>query len=180
MTGKNAHEFRDLIKEHSGEDIGNCIQCGKCTSGCPVAAEMDYVPNQVMQLIRMNDQDTLLRANTFWFCVACQTCSARCPEDIDIAKVMNTLRRRALAKDIAPGMKEVPKLNQVFLDSIKSYGRVYELGMVMKYNMITAQPFKDATFGPAMFFKGKIALLPHKVKKLEQVKNIIRKAKKYP
>ena len=82
----DAHNFREQIKELSGADVGKCIQCGKCTAGCPVAVDMDYVPNQVMQLIRMNERDCLLRANTFWFCAACQTCSARCPEDIDIAK----------------------------------------------------------------------------------------------
>jgi len=175
----NAHSFREEIKKLSGEDVGKCIQCGKCTAGCPVAVDMDYVPNQVMQLIRMNERDCLLRANTFWFCAACQTCSARCPEDIDIAKIMNTLRRLAVDEKIHVQAKNIPKLNREFLASIRMFGRVYELGMVMKYNLLTAQPLKDIRLAPALFAKQKIALLPHKVRGLEQVKKIIKEGKKF-
>jgi heterodisulfide reductase subunit C len=175
----NAHSLREQIKKLSGEDIGKCIQCGKCTAGCPVAVDMDYVPNQVMQLIRMNERECLLRANTFWFCAACQTCSARCPEDIDIAKIMNTLRRLAEDEQINRQAKKIPQLNREFLDSIRMFGRVYELGMVMKYNLLTGQPLKDIRLAPALFTKKKIALLPHKVQGLEQVKKIIKEGKKF-
>jgi heterodisulfide reductase subunit C len=175
----DAHKFREEIKKLSGADVGKCIQCGKCTAGCPVAVDMDYVPNQVMQLIRMNERDCLLRANTFWFCAACQTCSARCPEDIDIAKIMNTLRRLAVDENIHVQAKNIPKLNREFLESIRMFGRVYELGMVMKYNLLTAQPLKDIRLAPALFAKQKIALLPHKVRGLEQVKKIIKEGKKF-
>jgi len=175
----DAHNFREQIKELSGADVGKCIQCGKCTAGCPVAVDMDYVPNQVMQLIRMNEKDCLLKANTFWFCAACQTCSARCPEDIDIAKIMNTLRRLAADDMINVQAKKISKLNREFLKSIRMFGRVYELGMVMKYNLMTGQPLKDVSLAPALFSKGKIGLLPHKVKGLDQVKKIIKEGKRF-
>ena len=179
MSDSNTHKFRELIKELSGADVGKCIQCGKCTAGCPVAVDMDFVPNQVMQLIRMNEQDELLKANTFWFCAACQTCSVRCPEEIDIAKIMNTLRRLAAEQQINPEAKKIPALNREFLGSIRMFGRVYELGLVMKYNLVTGQPLKDASFGPALFGKRKISLLPHRVKGLERVKKIIQEGKKF-
>jgi heterodisulfide reductase subunit C len=79
LQGEQIHAFRNLIIERSGEDVGKCIQCGKCSSGCPVASEMEYIPNQIMELIRLNQEEKVLTANTFWFCASCQTCSIRCP-----------------------------------------------------------------------------------------------------
>lgn len=175
----SAHKLREQIKELSGADVGKCIQCGKCTAGCPVAIDMDYVPNQVMQLIRMNQQDELLAANSFWFCAACQTCSVRCPEEIDIAKIMNTLRRLAGERTIKSEARRIPALNREFLGSIKLFGRVYELGMVLKYNLMTGQPLKDFSLVPALFRKRKIGLLPHRVKGIDQVKKIITEGKKF-
>ena len=175
MDERDVHQFRYLIKELSGEDPGKCIQCGKCSAGCPIAKEMDFLPNQVMELIRLNKQTQLLRANTFWLCAQCQTCSVRCPEDIDIAKVMNTLRRLCLKKAVEPGAADVALLNKVFVDSISSFGRVYELGMVMKYNILRGNPFKDITLAPLMIKKRKISFLPHKVKDIKRIKEMIKK-----
>ncbi len=179
MTSINAHQLRDHIRELSGADVGKCIQCGKCTAGCPVAIDMDYVPNQIMQMIRMNLKDELFAANSFWFCAACQTCSVRCPEEIDIAKIMNTLRRLVGERAIKPEARTIPILNREFLASIKLFGRVYELGMVMKYNLLTGQPFKDVRFVPVLFRKRKIGLLPHRVTGLDQVKKIIAEGRKF-
>jgi heterodisulfide reductase subunit C len=175
---EDVHAFRNLILRLSGEDVGKCIQCGKCSAGCPLTPEMELMPNQILELIRMNQEEKALQSNTFWFCVSCQTCSARCPEDIDIAKIMNTLRKVNLERKMTPSPKDVVTFNQVFLDSIKDYGRVYELGMVMKYNLITGQPLKDASFGPAMFLKGKIALLPHRLKAISLIRDLIEKSRR--
>jgi len=174
----DAHAFRNLILKHSSEDVGKCIQCGKCTAGCPLTFEMEFMPNQILELIRTNQEEKVLRCNTFWFCVSCQTCSVRCPENIDIAKIMNTLRKLNIEKGMKPSPGGVVTFNKVFLDSIRSYGRVYELGMVMKYNLMTGQPLKDASFGPAMFMKRKIALLPHRLKELPLIKTLMAKSRR--
>jgi heterodisulfide reductase subunit C len=176
---EDAHNFRKLVLKLSGEDVGKCIQCGKCSAGCPLTPEMEFMPNQILELIRTNQEERVLRCNTFWYCVSCQTCSVRCPENIDIAKIMNTLRKLNLEKHIPPSPGYVVTFNKVFLDSIKDYGRVYELGLVMKYNLMTGQPLKDAGFGPAMFLKGKIALLPHRLKELPVIKTLIEKSKRF-
>ena len=88
------HSFRDLVKRLSNEDVSRCYQCGKCTAGCPVAMEMDIMPNQVMRLIQIGVKDWVLSSSTIWLCLSCETCSTRCPEDIDLAKVMDTLRKK--------------------------------------------------------------------------------------
>jgi heterodisulfide reductase subunit C len=92
---------------------------------------------------------------------------------------MNTLRRLAADDMINVQAKKISKLNREFLKSIRMFGRVYELGMVMKYNLMTGQPLKDVSLAPALFSKGKIGLLPHKVKGLDQVKKIIKEGKRF-
>lgn len=179
LRGEQIHAFRNLIIERCGEDVGKCIQCGKCSSGCPVASEMKYIPNQIMELIRLNQEEKVLTANTFWFCAGCQTCSIRCPHDIDIALVMNTLRKLTLDKGYPPADRKISSFNTIFTDSIKQHGRVYELGMVTRFNLTTGQPLKDAGFGPTMLRKGKLGLLPHRIKGLRDIREIFRKSKKF-
>ena len=178
-TQEKVHTFRNLIIKRSGEDVGKCIQCGKCSSGCPVAVDMEYIPNQIMELIRLNQEEKVLTSNTFWFCASCQTCSLRCPHEIDIAEVMNTLRKLTLEKGYPPADTKISHFNQIFLDSISDHGRVYELGMVTRFNLSTGQPLKDASFGPTMILKGKLALIPHKIKRLGEIKRIFHKSKRF-
>jgi len=175
----NPHALRFLIRDLSGEDVGSCIQCGKCTAGCLVAPDVPWTPNQIMQLIRLNDTEALLAANTYWFCTSCQTCSTRCPVGIDIAKVMNTLRLLVLDRELDPAEHDVATVNKVFLRSLRAHGRVFELGVVMNKNFRTYNPFRDASLGPAMFSKGKIGIKPHNIKNRKRIRKILREAERF-
>ncbi len=92
----------------SGQDVRACYQCGKCTAGCPLAAAMDLMPNQVLRLLQLGEHEQVLRSRTIWQCAACLTCAARCPKDVDPARVMDALRtlltRRGLAHVEIPTM----------------------------------------------------------------------------
>lgn len=92
---KKRSEFRRKVEELSGEAIGICYQCGECSGGCPGAADMDLLPNQVMHKIQLGDE-SVLDSRTIWVCFSCFTCSYRCPKGIDIAKVMESLRAISL------------------------------------------------------------------------------------
>jgi len=72
--GEQVQSFRNLIIERCEEDVGKCIQCGKCSSGCPLAAEMEYIPNQIMELIRLNQEEKVRREglNLQYLLVLCQ------------------------------------------------------------------------------------------------------------
>ena len=84
-------QFREKVMELAGDNVIKCYQCGECSGGCPEAAAMDLLPNQVMHKIQLGDE-SVLKANTFWICSSCFVCSTRCPKGIDIAKVMESLR----------------------------------------------------------------------------------------
>src|SRR5208282_717492 len=72
--------------------VADCYQCGKCTAGCPVAMHMDVAPNQVVRLVQLGEWEKALQSRAIWECVGCQTCSTRCPKEVDCAGVMDALR----------------------------------------------------------------------------------------
>ena len=74
------------VERRCGEKVRLCYQCGKCSTGCLFNFAMDILPHQVMKLIQYGQKDRLLRSHTIWLCAACETCTARCPNDIVVAR----------------------------------------------------------------------------------------------
>ncbi|MGI5835400.1 MAG: 4Fe-4S dicluster domain-containing protein [Chloroflexota bacterium] len=84
-------DFVKKVKEISGQNILKCNSCGKCSAGCPLAFAMDHLPNQVMRMAQLG-QEEILQSKTIWMCASCLTCASRCPQGIDLASVMDALR----------------------------------------------------------------------------------------
>jgi heterodisulfide reductase subunit C len=137
-----------------------CYQCGKCTAGCPVAYEMEIPPHQMMRAVQLGMRDAALSSRTIWICAACETCSARCPQDADPAGVMDALRRIAFAEGIKSPEPDVPLFHRLFLGTVQQFGRVFEAGMIGLYNVFSGHYTKDLGLAPTMFLKGKLGLLP--------------------
>ena len=93
----DAKSFRDKISVLSGEDISTCYQCGECSASCPYASEMDLLPSTVIRLIQLGQKE-LINSQSIWLCSTCLHCFARCPQGIDIAKVMEALRQLNIRK----------------------------------------------------------------------------------
>ena len=149
------------VYEHSGVRVQDCYQCGKCTAGCPVASFMDLMPRQVMRAVQLGQADLALHSHTIWLCASCETCSARCPMEIDVARVMDTLRHVARSQGIPPAEKDVLAAHNLFVESIKRLGRVYEVGVVGGLNLVTLKPFANVfDVGLPMFRKGKLNVIP--------------------
>jgi len=152
--------FLSEVVQASGETLQACYQCQKCSAGCPVAYAMDLLPNHVLRHIQYGHREKVLGSKTIWICASCYTCSVRCPNNIDIAKIMDTLRHLAMHSGVKPAEKEIPLFHSVFLDVIKSRGRIHELSLILRFKSKTRDFFKDASLGWKMFRRGKIKLLP--------------------
>jgi len=162
------------VGQASGEKIQACYQCQKCSAGCPVAYAMDILPNQVLRHIQYDHRERVLSSKTIWICASCYTCSVRCPNNIDIAKIMDTLRSLAIHSGIKPGEKDIPLFHSVFLDTIKSKGRIHELSLILQFKSKTRDFLKDAGLGWKMYRKGKIKLFPSRFgggKEIEEIFN---------
>jgi heterodisulfide reductase subunit C len=140
---------------------------------------MDYLPNQIMRMVQLGMEEQVLSSRTIWLCASCFTCTVRCPRQIDIAEIMDYLRRRAYKKQVVPIEEiEVPLFNKIFLRNIELFGRLYELGLIGMFNLLSGEFLKDFSCAPKMFLKRKISLFPHKAKNLKEIRKIFKKSGK--
>ena len=171
MTPKE-NSFLSEMVQASGVNFQACYQCQKCSAGCPVVDAMDLLPNQVLRHIQYGHRERVLNSKTIWICASCYTCSVRCPNDIDVAKIMDTLRHMAIRSGSKPGEKDIPVFHSSFLDEIKSRGRIHELSLILRFKSKTRDFFKDAGLGWKMFRLGKIKLFPSTLRGGKEIKEI--------
>ncbi|MCK7469438.1 MAG: hypothetical protein MZU95_00560 [Desulfomicrobium escambiense] len=63
------HDFlSEIYALPGGREIKKCIQCGTCSSSCPLSYVMDHGPRKMFSLIRAGFRDEVLSSNTIWFC----------------------------------------------------------------------------------------------------------------
>jgi len=179
LNEKEIHRFKQRVLGLSGEDVTRCIQCGKCSAGCPISPEMDLQPNQVIHLIQINDPERVLRSEAIWLCASCQTCSVRCPEDIDVAQIMDVLRKVALEDQIVVGQENGMRFNECFLESIRKRGRVNEMRILLRYNLVAHQPLKDTHLGLVMYAKRKLSFSSRKIKEVSLIKKIFQNSQRF-
>ncbi len=170
-------EMKSWESRFQGGDvhIQDCYQCQKCSAGCPVTFAMDYKPNQIMQMVSLGMKERVLSSRTIWVCASCYTCTTRCPNEIDIAGVMDHLRQDALREGVTPSEKEIPIFHSAFLESVRAHGRVHELGMMARYKMKTGKWFDDLKLGWKMFQRGKLKLFPSRVHQKKEIADLFQK-----
>jgi heterodisulfide reductase subunit C len=138
-----------------------CYQCKRCSIGCPVASYGDLHPAQVMRAVQLGDIDAAAASKFIWLCTGCETCTTRCPQGIDIAAVMDELRKIAREEDKVnkdTGFANVLKLN---LDSMKRWGRMSEIELVALDKLTRPSSLMaDVGLGIKMFGKGKLPIIP--------------------
>ena len=172
---------REEIIKSSGVKISSCFQCQKCSNGCPLAFTMDILPHQLVHSIQLGFVDQILNSDTIWVCASCETCTTRCPNDIDIAHLMDTLRQMSVKRGIKESQKQVQVFHTAFLNSIKRFGRVHEASMAVEFayrNGGLQGVREQLNLGLEMIRKGKIKLVPHRLIGNKAVKKIFREANK--
>lgn len=160
MATKLSTDLANAIRQATGENVYLCYQCVKCTSGCPMAEHFDLAPNQIIRAAALGFEEMVFDSVTPWLCACCQTCTTRCPQGIDVARVMDFLVTEAQNRGIEPKVPEVALFNKIFLRDIKLLGRIYELGLMAEMNLRTLKPFNDLDMGWEMIKRRKVAFLP--------------------
>ena len=154
------------IEALANTKIADCYQCGKCSAGCPRAERMDVLPSVAIRLVQYGDVTKAASAQSVWQCVACLTCSTRCPKSVDIAGVMDALKQFSLEKNcVHPKQKRIVAFQRAFLNTIRRNGRTNELEMVAEYKIRgflgdgnPVQAMKDADLGLPMLLRHKLHL----------------------
>ena len=55
-----------------------------------------------MRMTQLGMKDRLLSSESLWLCAACFTCVDHCPQGVDIAGVVRTLRNMAVKEGVIP------------------------------------------------------------------------------
>ena len=153
---------------------------------------MDLKPNQIVRHLQLGMRESVLKSDAIWLCIACETCSTRCPREVDLAHVMDTLRnicyaqenhqntmtfgtlvkdlgsrvRRGLLQVFKMGVNEnVRTFNSVFLENVRRHGRSFEVSLIGGSNTGTGYLFRNLLKAPILLFKGKIHFIPEKMDK---------------
>jgi heterodisulfide reductase subunit C len=113
---------REVMKEHDGETLKVCFQCGTCTSSCPTARfSSSYRPRTVLRMAQLGLRDKVLSNNALWLCTACFTCTDRCPQGVEVASVLRVLRNLAVKNGI------IPVIFKELTSSINDTGYAYRI-----------------------------------------------------
>jgi heterodisulfide reductase subunit C2 len=172
------HTLAQKLRNATGVSVSRCYQCGKCTAGCPMAEEMDYPPSHILRLLQIGRDDLdekVLGAYSIWVCLTCETCYARCPQEVEITKMMDYLRGEAVRlKKVNPRAADFISFHKTFLDSIHYVGRLYEVGLIAGYKARSWHLFQDVLMAPKLFFLGKLKLFPHLIKNRKNLSRIFK------
>ncbi len=174
--GWQSEAFLEEVARRSGTEVSACFQCHKCTTGCPVGPDMDYLPSQIMRLVHLGEAAEALSSQAIWLCASCETCTTRCPMDIDIAAVMDALRIMAIDRQIALPDAHGRQFHRSFLGSVRRHGRVFEAGMMAAYKLRTFDLWSDVAKVPGMLAKGKLGILPKRSGATKEVRVVFRRA----
>lgn len=166
--------LEESIEQRSGQLVRACYQCGKCSAGCQLAFGMDLLPHRVMKLVQYGQEARVLSCSTIWLCASCEACSARCPNGIDVAGVMDALRQASLESGIAPAQRDVVAFHRSFLAGIRLAGRTNEPVLIAAYKALSRRLFDDLGLGVVMLRKGKIKAMPRLVQDRDAIRRIFR------
>ncbi len=153
-------DFVVALTRESKQDVNACFQCRKCAVGCPIAFAMDLTPTQIIHAARLGLESLVLNSKTIWLCASCQTCTTRCPQDVDIARVMDAARIMAIHAGVKPSVKSVHRFFSTLVQNVSWFGRIYELGLFAMLKLKSGEFTKDMELGRHMLMKGKIRLIP--------------------
>ena len=152
-------DLAEEIRERSGENVFLCYQCKKCTAGCPVAAYFDLTPHEVLRACQFGQADLVLNSRTISVCAACETCSTRCPQGIDIARIMDVLEIMAAELGIKSKAPSVPMFYASANRGINYFGRMWELGLMVELYIRQFFTWRDGK--PLLDFKQIFKYNPH-------------------
>jgi heterodisulfide reductase subunit C len=158
LTGNSVErDFLEQVISRSGQNLRECLQCGKCSGSCPITSQTVEGPRRLIAKILTGLHKQALEDSTWWYCVSCGSCASRCPVEINMYEVATTLCEMAAEKGIKSAEPSIHLIEDLFLKSVQKYGRLQELKTVMQYNLKSLQPFKDAAVGIKLMLRGVIS-----------------------
>jgi heterodisulfide reductase subunit C len=156
--------LQERLAGETAIQVSSCFQCKKCSGGCPLTFAMDVPPDRVIRLALLGQEEMLLGSRTIWVCAACETCTTRCPNGIDIAGVMDWLKEEAVRRGQTLPQPEVAAFHRFFLESIRQAGgRLPEAALMRRFTLFklrrrpqARELWENFKLGWALFKRGRL------------------------
>ena len=145
---------------------------------------MDLHPYQVVRYAQFGQADRLKDCETIWICSSCQTCVTRCPNDVDIPRLMDYLKETVAKEHRLTRQKRVLQFHRTFLREIKTRGRIFEASLMTRQMiqsgdvMNPGKVIKTARLGVAMLRRGRLRIVPDRVKDRKWIKALFDEERK--
>lgn len=167
---KAVHDLQGMLQA--------CMQCGTCSASCPSSLDMDYTPRHMWRLVLLGEFSEIWRSHTFWLCSNCYTCTLRCPRGLPLTQAVNFLKRLAPRQTLDE--RREAAFYQEFMESVRKYGRVQEMDMMLHYFKTMKDPripIKFAPLGSKLLSRGKVQLVPKHRKEKNKLDRLFAKAR---
>jgi heterodisulfide reductase subunit C2 len=125
--------WSSALAVQNGIRVASCYQCLRCSNSCPVSTFMDIKPHQVVRLVQLGQQEKLLQCSSIWVCLSCEMCTTYCPNEIDVAGLMNHLKNLVVAGRRLPAEPDIFTFHEVFLSALHKNGRINDLQLMQRY-----------------------------------------------
>ncbi|MBF0103120.1 MAG: 4Fe-4S dicluster domain-containing protein [Desulfobacterales bacterium] len=134
---EHTESFLKKVETRSGQKLTACYQCRRCAAGCTVGdlIEDHATPDRLIRMIVMGDSEGALHSSLVWKCVSCYTCGTRCPNQIQSAKITETLKQIAKESHYRPLKPSVAFFHESFFKSGIRWGRVNEMEFMGVYEL---------------------------------------------
>jgi heterodisulfide reductase subunit C len=157
-----------------------------------VAEQTGISPDRLIRMIMLGDREAALNNRLVWQCVSCYTCGARCPNNIQTARITEALKQMGKEAGLKPCKPRIADFHDSFMTSTRHFGRFSELeGMAIyetktaikellqgRFRAVLDEAVAQAKFGAEMAKKKRLHLGIDSIKNLRELRALFDKAKK--
>ena len=127
-----------------------CIQCGKCTGGCPISVISPHfnIRKLLYEILNSEGEDIAKKKEMIWDCSTCTTCVQRCPKQVDPADLVISVRSVLVEDGQVP-----PKIRDV-LKSISIRGNPWNIGQEKRSEWAEGLEIKSIADAKVLYYVG--------------------------
>jgi quinone-modifying oxidoreductase subunit QmoC len=167
-----------------GDRLALCMQCGTCSGSCPIGQHMDHGPRKLFMMIRAGMKDEVLSSNSMAACVSCYNCVVRCPRQVPVKYILQSLFTVAVREGYAQSVdSDNARFARAFWWSAAKFGRTDERLVTAKFYFsygLSAgikKSMANMAIAQGMVKTKRMHLgMPHKCKNTGELQKILAKA----